>query len=104
MPGLKGWKEVPIAGVVDTPATAREYETGKWRVMRPIVNKDKCINCMQCWLYCPDMAITGKTSTETKNGLDMAGIDMKYCKGCGTCAAVCPVKAIEMKPETEFLK
>ncbi|MCD6267417.1 MAG: 4Fe-4S binding protein, partial [Thermotogaceae bacterium] len=27
-----------------------------------------------------------------------------YCKGCGLCANVCPAKAIEMKPETEFLK
>ncbi|MDN5343114.1 4Fe-4S binding protein [Oceanotoga sp. DSM 15011] len=97
------WNELPIGGIVDKPATARQYETGKWRVMRPIVDKDKCINCMQCWLYCPDMAITGQLTEDGKK-TEMTGIDMTYCKGCGTCAAICPVKAIEMKPESEFLK
>lgn len=104
MPNLKNWKEVPIGGVVDTPASARQYETGTWRSNRPIVNHDKCINCMQCWLYCPDMSIKGETSEETRTKMKMTGIDLTYCKGCGTCAAICPVKAIEMKPETEFIK
>lgn len=102
MAEAKGWKEVPIGGVVDKPGTARDYKTGTWRVMRPIINHDKCINCMQCWLYCPDMAIKGKTG---ENGRpEMLGFDYDYCKGCGTCAKVCPVNAIEMKPENEFLK
>jgi pyruvate ferredoxin oxidoreductase delta subunit len=101
MADLKGWKEVPIGGVVDTPASSRSYATGAWRVTRPILDENKCINCMQCWLYCPDMAISGKIADgKTK----MIGIDLKYCKGCGTCAVVCPVKAIDMKPENEFLK
>ncbi len=102
MADAKGWKEVPIGGVVDKPGTAREYKTGTWRVTRPIVDQEKCINCMQCWLYCPDMAIEGKTGDNGRP--EMLGFDYDYCKGCGTCAKVCPVDAIEMKSENEFLK
>ncbi|HPA59794.1 MAG TPA: 4Fe-4S binding protein [Synergistales bacterium] len=31
-------------------------------------------------------------------------MDYFFCKGCGTCAAVCPKKAIEMRPESEFIE
>lgn len=96
-----GWKDVPIGGVVDTPGSSRNYPTGTWRTNRPLLNEEKCINCMQCWLYCPDMAIEGKI-IDDKN--KMMGFDLKYCKGCGTCAKICPVDAIEMKPENEFLE
>jgi len=42
-------------------------------------------------MYCPEGTIDvtdGKVS-----------IDYGYCKGCGICANVCPVKAIEMVRE-----
>lgn len=91
----KGWKDIPIGGIIDTPGSAREYKTGTWRIMRPIWDVNKCINCMQCWLFCPDLAII-------QNDAKMEGIDYDYCKGCGTCAAVCPKDAIEMRPEPDF--
>ncbi|MCD6550690.1 pyruvate synthase subunit PorD [Thermotoga sp.] len=93
---LKSWKEIPIGGVIDKPGTAREYKTGTWRVMRPVLHKEKCIDCMFCWLYCPDQAVI-------QEGGIMKGFDYDYCKGCGLCASVCPKQAIEMRPETEFL-
>ena len=102
MAELKGWKDIPIAGVIDKPATAREYNTGSWRVLRPVYYPEKCVHCMLCWLYCPDMSIVFKIDENGKP--KMEGIDMFYCKGCGTCAAVCPTKAIEMKPESEFIE
>jgi pyruvate ferredoxin oxidoreductase delta subunit len=30
-------------------------------------------------------------------GKKRAGVKYDFCKGCGICAEVCPVKAIEMK-------
>jgi 2-oxoacid:acceptor oxidoreductase delta subunit (pyruvate/2-ketoisovalerate family) len=50
------------------------------------------VNCLLCWLYCPDSAVTLAGETFT-------GFDLDYCKGCGICADVCPVAAIEMVAE-----
>jgi pyruvate ferredoxin oxidoreductase delta subunit len=91
-----GWKDIAEGNLIDRPATALEYKTGTWRAFRPIWIKENCIHCKFCWLYCPDMAIG-------LEGDKMSGFLYDYCKGCGTCAKICPAKkkAIEMKKETE---
>lgn len=75
--------------------------TGSWRVLRPIINHEKCIpvkakkmSCFNCWLYCPDCVVS-KTIPPT--------IDLEYCKGCGICAEECPAKAIEMVDEASLI-
>ncbi len=88
----KGWKEIPIGGLIDKGGTARAYNTGSWRTFKPILDQAKCINCLQCWVYCPDSAVLVKDGK-------MAGFDMPHCKGCGICAEVCPVKCIKMEKE-----
>ncbi len=54
-----------------------------WRVDKPVHNMDICINCFNCWVYCPDAAILVR---EEK----MRGVDYQHCKGCGVCVSVCP--------------
>lgn len=88
----KSWKEIPIGGKIIESGTAERYKTGGWRTFRPEKNKIKCIDCMQCWIFCPDSAI------KVKDG-KMVGFDYEHCKGCGICARVCPVKCIDMKKE-----
>lgn len=91
---LKGWKDVPIGGVVPGGAARELNKTGSWRAERPLWNEEKCIQCLQCWLYCPDSSIVTRDQQVT-------GVDYDHCKGCGVCAAVCPADAIEMVPERE---
>nr|WP_228546764.1 4Fe-4S dicluster domain-containing protein [Hyperthermus butylicus] len=56
-----------------------------------------------CWLYCPEHVIE-MAAGRGPRGQDIPVIDYEYCKGCGVCAQVCPVKAISMVSEEEFLK
>jgi len=44
----KGWKDIPIGGMIDKAGSAKEYKTGAWRTFKPVVDKSKCINCLQC--------------------------------------------------------
>ena len=93
----KGWKEIPVGGLILEAGNAEEYETGSWRTYRPVKDMEKCVNCLTCWIFCPDSSIL------TEDG-KQAGFDLDHCKGCGICAAVCPpkVRAIEMILESEF--
>ncbi|MBS3788332.1 4Fe-4S binding protein [Candidatus Bipolaricaulota bacterium] len=61
-----------------------------WKTFKPVLDEDKCINCLQCWVYCPHGVIE-RTSDD-----QAISIDLQECKGCGICADVCPTDAIEM--------
>lgn len=93
----RGWKELPIGGVICEAGNSEEYETGSWRTYRPIWDEEKCKHCMLCFIYCPDSAIIVEDGK-------MLGIDLFHCKGCGICAEECPDKfnAIEMVLESEI--
>ena len=84
----KGWKDVPIAGVSWIPST--EYTTGDWRTYQPVLDTEKCIKCLMCFIFCPDEAIEWNSKTEEVK------FNYDFCKGCGICANECPTNAIEM--------
>ena len=92
MAELSAWEILPVAGAV-RPTDAPRTRTGGWRTgEKPAADLSRCVDCLLCWLYCPDSAIT-------LSGKTFAGFDLDYCKGCGICADVCPVDAIEMVAE-----
>ena len=86
-----GWKSMPIGGILLEPGSAMKYKTGDWRAFKPNVDQSKCINCLLCWIFCPDAAIVRKEK--------FVDVNYDYCKGCGICANECPVKAITMTEE-----
>ncbi|MCL5265890.1 MAG: 4Fe-4S binding protein [Chloroflexi bacterium] len=90
-----GWADVPIGAVVLEAGCGVEYETGEWRSERPVVNTDKCINCLFCWVFCPDGAVIVENEK-------FKAIDYYHCKGCGICSNECPAKVITMVEETKF--
>ncbi len=85
----KGWKHIPIGGLIVEPGNSEKYITGGWRTYRPVLDDSKCIHCMICWVYCPDSSVIVKDGK-------MTGFDYDHCKGCGICAHECPKDAIEM--------
>jgi len=78
------WNELLTGGVIEDPGNSIDYKTGSWRIERPIWNKEACINCMFCWVYCPDSSI------KVDRDGNMAGINYDFCKGCGICVKECP--------------
>jgi 2-oxoacid:acceptor oxidoreductase delta subunit (pyruvate/2-ketoisovalerate family) len=92
VPALSGWQELPIGGIV-TRRDELQPRTGSYRTgLRPDVERSACVDCLLCWLYCPDSAVR-------LDGTDFAGIDLDFCKGCEICAEVCPTGAIRMVAE-----
>lgn len=109
-----GWNEFEIGSVLfsfNTPTgnvssmlpESRDYaptnsintSVAHWRVEKPIFNRDHCIDCFFCWVYCPDSSILSRPQEVEKKGQKvieqaMVGIDYVHCKGCGVCAEVCP--------------
>jgi pyruvate ferredoxin oxidoreductase delta subunit len=95
---LKGWREIPIGGVILEAGSAAQYRTGGWRAFRPVRGGADCTHCFQCWLFCPDSSIL----VDAENG-KMIGFDLEHCKGCGICAVVCPVNSKVMRKASEEL-
>jgi len=76
-----------IGGAISYPGSTRNNKTGSWRTFRPILDEEKCVDCSNCIIFCPEGCVKKKK------------IDYDYCKGCGICEVECPVKAIKIERE-----
>ncbi|MBI5166830.1 MAG: FAD-dependent oxidoreductase [candidate division NC10 bacterium] len=56
-----------------------------------------CNGCDNCWLFCPDLAISRKAR---ERGAYVINYD--YCKGCGICVEECPRTAMALEEEVQW--
>ena len=81
-------REVPFGAI--TPAPVRQQElfiTSNWRIVRPVIDHEKCTRCFTCYASCPDSC----WSYNEKE--DQMEWNWKFCKGCQICIHECPVDA-----------
>jgi 2-oxoacid:acceptor oxidoreductase delta subunit (pyruvate/2-ketoisovalerate family) len=91
---------VPLAVVVSDSGiemvtdTGNSYarHTGNWRTFRPTIDYGKCTNCMICYAYCPESAMSVGEDGRVK-------IDYDNCKGCMICMTECPLRAVTQSRE-----
>ena len=67
-------------------------DTASWRIVRPVMDKDKCVDCGLCLAFCP-------VSSVRRDDNKKFYINYDNCKGCGICAYECPKSAITMVME-----
>ena len=90
---MRGVRPHPGGAVVRDEA--ERPRTGGWRTEgKPSADLTRCVNCLLCWLYCPDAAVRVEGTT-------FAGFDYDVCKGCQICVEMCPTGAIAMVPEDD---
>ena len=73
----------PAGVIIETNAS--------WRTEKPVIDEEACVNCLLCYLVCPEGTVYKSEGT--------LKIDYDFCKGCGICANECPKKAIAMIAE-----
>ena len=73
---------------------AGDSDSDRWRVVRPNMDKERCIDCGACIEACPMATIYA----------DGAVICIRYegCIGCGICAVNCRIHAIQMEPAPDW--
>jgi len=103
---LKTSKQIPIGGKIIEAGNSKEFKTGSWKAKAPVWDEEKCINCIKCAVFCPEMAIKTKKVKKTngKEKVVIKNFEMDFCKGCGICAEECPVNAITMESICEKKK
>ena len=86
------WQDLELGGAITEPGSSRFYKTGDWRSFRPEIDREGCIKCYFCYVFCPEGAVQIREDGFTE-------INYDYCKGCGICAKECKGKVIKMVEE-----
>jgi 2-oxoacid:acceptor oxidoreductase delta subunit (pyruvate/2-ketoisovalerate family) len=90
-------REVPFGAI--TPAPVRQQElfiTSNWRIVRPVIDHEKCTRCFTCYIACPDSCWSFNEKEEKMEW------NWKFCKGCQICIHECPADALSAAPELDF--
>lgn len=97
---LPDWQKLPPGGVSEEAGSTAARSTAAWRGggQRPLLDLNLCVQCLHCWISCPDACFILKDGK-------VSAIDYDHCKGCGICAQECPpmVNAIVLIEERRFV-
>ncbi len=90
-------REVPFGAITPAPLKQQElFITSNWRVVRPVIDNEKCTRCFTCYAACPDSCWSFNESAEKMEW------NWKFCKGCQICIHECPADALKAVPELDF--
>jgi 2-oxoacid:acceptor oxidoreductase delta subunit (pyruvate/2-ketoisovalerate family) len=90
-------REVPFGAITPAPVKQQDlFMTSNWRIVRPVIDHEKCTRCFTCYIACPDSCWSYDEKAEKMEW------NWKFCKGCQICIHECPADALKAVPELDF--
>jgi pyruvate ferredoxin oxidoreductase gamma subunit len=99
-----GYLNMPIGGVIVNPGNMAVKDLSPSRMgFLPAFSREKCIDCAQCDLVCPDFCFVWAEGVDKRGrpAMNLLGINYQYCKGCLKCVEACPTDALQELREVE---
>jgi pyruvate ferredoxin oxidoreductase gamma subunit len=100
-----GYENAPMGGTIYAVGNMRFKDLSTSRTgMIPLFHVDKCTNCGECDVTCPDYCFVFERGKDRKTGKDamvLQGINYQYCKGCLRCTFICKFGALVPAKEAE---
>ena len=92
-----GYLNQPIGGVIPAAGTSMFKDlTASRSGFIPVLNVEKCTNCGECDITCPDYSFEWKEGANKKGKIEqvLQRINYRYCKGCLRCVRICKFDAL----------
>ncbi len=90
-------RAVPFGAITPAPIKQQDlFMTSNWRIVRPVIDHEKCTRCFTCYISCPDSCWSFNEQQEKMEW------NWKFCKGCQICINECPADALKAVPELDF--
>jgi pyruvate ferredoxin oxidoreductase gamma subunit len=100
-----GYGNAPMGGTIYSVGNMRFKDLSTSRTGTiPLFIVDKCTNCGECDVTCPDYCFVFERGKDRKTGKDamvLQGINYQYCKGCLRCTHICKFDALVPAKESE---
>lgn len=94
---ILGYATAPVGGTIPTPGNSINKDLSASRQgFLPEFLREKCTDCAQCDLVCPDLCFVWEEGVDKRGrpAMVLKGIDYQYCKGCLKCVEACPFDAL----------
>lgn len=92
-----GYETAPVGGTITAPGNTIHKDLSASRQgFLPQFLREKCTDCAQCDLVCPDLCFVWEEGADARGrpAMVLKGIDYQYCKGCLKCVEACPFDAL----------